>query len=409
VRLLLIHPGFPYRGKDLFPIGLGYLAAVAGDLAEIRVVDEADQRFTTGALDDFRPDVVGITATTPSFPRAAEIIGTIKARSPDTRIIAGGTHVTFLPEEALDAGADVVVRGEGEKVFRELLQGRELKDVAGVSYPRDGRVVHNPDCPLIQDLDSIPFPAHEHFPLKRYRIMSVVTSRGCPYSCAYCCATRFWGNRVRYRSPGNVLEELRKIQDLGFRLVKFQDSTFTSDRARAREICQGMKSEGLDFNWSCETRADHLTDDLLATMAGTGCILLCMGVDSGSQTILDNIGRRMRVESIINAFELARKHGIRTRAYVTFGMPGETETSVRATLKLLERIRPDQTLLSLATSYPGTELWDGPFVDVPTQWVKSFGGHGDGGSLFLSETLDRREYKRLADLLRDGIRRLQSC
>jgi hypothetical protein len=90
-------------------------------------------------------------------------------------------------------------------------------------------------------------------------------------------------------------------------------------------------------------------------------------------------------------------------------MPGETETSVRATLKLLERIRPDQTLLSLATSYPGTELWDGPFVDVPTQWVKSFGGHGDGGSLLLSETLDRREYKRLADLLRDGIRRLQSC
>ncbi|NOZ76761.1 MAG: radical SAM protein [Euryarchaeota archaeon] len=407
MRLLLVHPGFPYKGKDLFPLGLGYLAGSCEDLAEIRVVDEAAGRFSPRILEEFSPDVVGITATTPSFPRAVEIIREVRSLSPGTRIIVGGTHASFLPGEALSAGAHAVVRGEGEETLRDILGGIDLAEIPGVSYMRDGRVCHNPDRPPIADLDSIPFPAHRYFPLEKYRIMSVVTSRGCPYSCSYCSAARFWGNRVRYRSPENVIEELKAVQELGFKLVKFQDSTFTSSRHRAMAICEAMVSEGLDLRWSCETRADHLTDDLVEAMAGAGCILLCIGVDSGSQAVLDNIGRRMKPEAIVRAFELARKHGIRTRAYVTFGMPGETRTTVGETLALLERIRPDQTLLSLATQYPGTELWGGPSVKAPPQWVRSFGGHGDGSPLYLSDTLDRSEYMELAEALRDGIKDMQ--
>jgi radical SAM superfamily enzyme YgiQ (UPF0313 family) len=405
MRLLLVHPAFPYRGKDLFPIGLGYLAAVARDYAEISVIDDNVEAFEEDKVASFSPDIVGITSTTPSFPRALEIARRIKSLDIDAKIVMGGTHVTFRPEEALDAGIDIVVRGEGEKTFLELLRGTPLPEIKGISY-YDGRTRHNPDRELIENLDSIPFPAHEFFPLHKYKIMSIVTSRGCPYSCSYCSATRFWRQRVRFRSPDNVVEELERIVGLGYRLVRFMDSTFTLDKQRAIEICRKIVDRGLDISWSCETRADHLTDDLLKALSSAGCNLICLGVDSGSQVVLNKNNRQMKVSTIRKAFEKAREYGIRTRAYVTFGLPGETPQSVWETIRLLEDLRPDQILLSLATAYPGTELWNGRFIDVHPSWISKFHGHGPGGKLYLSESLSRKDYTKLADQMYKEVKRI---
>lgn len=407
MRLLLIHPKFPYRGKDLFPIGLGYLASVARNKAEVSIFDENVEAFDAEKIRKINPDVVGITATTPSFARAVEIAKRIK-ETVKTRVMMGGTHVTFAPEEALKAGVDVVIRGEGEATLAELLESSNLEKIKGISYVEDGEIIHNPDRELIKNLDEIPFPAREYFPLKNYRIMSLITSRGCPYNCSYCASTRFWRHRVRFRSPENVIEELKQISELGFKLVRFMDSTFTLDQRRAVKICKLIKESNIDIKWSCETRADFISDALLEALSSSGCNLICLGIDSGSQEVLDKCKRSIDVATMKKAFEKIRKYRIATRAYVTFGFPGETEKTVRETIRFLEEVTPEQTLLSLATAYPGTELWSGRAVEVHPNWIAKFHGHGVGGRLYFPEGMTRKEYTKLAEEMWKAVKKINS-
>ncbi len=404
MRVLYIHPKFPYRGKDLFPIGLGYLAGISKDRADIMVIDENVESFSIAKITDFRPDIIGITATTPSFQRALEITGKLK-KSSNATVVMGGVHATFNPEEALLGGADIVVRGEGEKTFSELIDLKDLEKIDGISYRENGRFVHNPDRALIKDLDDIPFPAHDYFRIENYKIMSIISARGCPYSCAYCSATRFWKNQVRYRSTKNVLEELKRIAEMGFNLVRFMDSTFTLDKKRVLEICDMIKDEDLDIKWSCETRADHLDDEILRAMSTSGCNLICMGIDSASQEILERCDRKVDVAVMEAAFEKARKYKIPVRAYITFGLPGETERSVKQTIKFLYKVRPRQILMSLATAYPGTDLSGGRYIKMHPNWVAKFHGHGPGGNLYLPEGMTRKEYIRLADYMLKEIKK----
>ena len=407
MRLLLIHPHFPYLGKDLFPIGLGYLAASIDDIAEVEVIDEGVEKVTPEKLREFSPEFVGITATTPSFARAREIISLVRRILPEATVIMGGTHATFRPEDALNAGASVVVRGEGEETLREILRGEDWGEIRGISYCEGGEVVHNPERGLIQNLDALPLPAWHYFPLHAYRIMSLVSARGCVYQCAYCSAAQFWHRKVRFRSPRNVVEEVEKLYSLGFRRLRFMDSTFTLDKRRALEVCSLIEELGhRDLSWSCETRADHLDEELLEALKSAGCNLICLGVDSGAQEVLNGCRRGLKVEQVRHAILAAREMGIKVRAYVTFGFPGETPHSVRATVKLLEETKPEQILLSLATAYPGTELEKGCSIEVHENWIKKFHGHGLGARLYFPDTLTRREYTKLGDYMYREIRRI---
>lgn len=407
MRLLLLHPHFPYRGKDLFPIGLGYLAGVAKEKAEVKVIDEGVEPFTAEKLMRFKPHYVGITSTTPSFSRARELISTVKEKMPGAKVISGGVHSTFRPEEALKAGADVAVRGEGEETLREVISGRELEDIEGISYRDGGEIVHNKAREPVKDLDSLPTPAWEFFPLQSYRIMSLISARGCPYACSYCSASSFWGHRVRFRSPENFMEEVKALYALGKRRLRFMDSTFTLDRERALDICSLMEEEGFEnFTYSIETRADHLDGELLKALRRSGCDLICLGVDSGSQEVLDACKRGVRVEETREGIIKAREEGLKVRAYVTFGFPGETRESVESTVSLLRRTRPEQILLSLATAYPGTELEGGRKIQIHPNWVEKFQGHGPNAELYFPRSLERRDYTRLGDYLYREVKRL---
>ncbi len=407
MRLLLVHPHHPYPGRDRFPLSLGYLAAVAEEWAgaEVLVVDEQVERLGGRVLREFEPDVVGVTCTTPAFGRVRELISFIRSRS-EALVLVGGSHPTFLPEQVVLAGADAAVRGEGELTLVEVLEGAELSEVRGLSYRAEEGVVHNPERELIANLDELPHPAWHLFPLREYRIMSLVTARGCTYSCVYCAASRFWRRRVRFRSPGSVVEEVRELYNLGFRRLRFMDSTFTLDRERALEICRRISGLGLrGLSWSCETRADHLDEEVVRALRDAGCTLVCVGVDSGSDEVLRRCRRGMRAEQVRRGLLLARRAGLKVRAYITFGFPGESEESVRCTLRLLRETMPEQVLLSLATAYPGTELEPSP--EAPHEsWVRKFPGHGAGAELYIPESLTLREYMRLGDVMYEGVREL---
>jgi|TARA_B100001971_G_C18253280_1_gene579988 radical SAM superfamily enzyme YgiQ (UPF0313 family) len=404
MKVLLIHPKFSYRGKDLFPLGLGYLAGIA-EGHNISVIDENITPFDiTKIKNDL--DIIGISSTTPSFSRAMEIVKEIKEFRCDLIIVMGGTHVTFSPEEALKGGVDIIVTGEGEYSFLEILEGKEIDKIKGLVYMNKNKIIKTLNRELIHDLDSVPFPAWNYFPINKYGIMSLITSRGCPYSCAYCSAAKFWKNQVRYRSPENVIDELNLISDLGFKLIRFMDSTFTLEKKHCLKICELIKEERLDLKWSCETRADAIDKDILKSFAKSGCNLICIGIDTGSQQILDGINRRIRASTIANAFDKIRKYGISTRAYVTFGFPGEQEKSVVETLNFLKKVNPDQILLSLATAYPGNKFWGENFVEIHPDWVSKFQGHGLGGKLYLANSLSRKDYIKLADFMWNEVRRI---
>ncbi|HIQ49626.1 MAG TPA: radical SAM protein [Nanoarchaeota archaeon] len=404
MKIALVNPKFSYKGRDKFPIGLAYIAAVAKKFGKVKIIDENVGYEALKEIEKFSPDIVGITSTTPSFPRAKEIA--MFSKNLGAKVIMGGVHVTFRPEEALSV-CDIVIRGEGEITFEEILLGKDLKDIKGISFKNGKKIIHNPEREYIENLDDLPFPAYELFPLEKYEIMSIITSRGCFYNCAYCCATRFWGLKVRFHSVERVIKEFQKIEELGFKLVKIHDSTFTLNKKRVIEICKKLIEENIDIKWSCETRADHLDREVLEIMAKAGCNFICMGIDSADKNVLIKNKRFFDLDHAKKVFSWCKELGIKTRAYVVFGLEGETEESVKKTIKYLEEIKPDQIMLSLATAYPGTELEKGKTIEMDYSWVAKFEGHGKGAKLYLPSTLTKEEYKKLADYMWSEIKKLK--
>ena len=414
MKILLINPDFKYKGGDLFPLGLGYIARIVKEKGhDISVLDFNACEISDSQLSDFllskKPDLVFITSTTPSFEDAARKMKIVKTFS-DAKIIFGGTHATFKPEDCLEQGANIIIRGEGELTIAEVLDCLEnektINDIDGISFFDNCKVIHNRERDLIENLDTIKFPLRTIFPLEKYKIMSIITSRGCSYSCSYCSASCFWKRIARFRSPENVIEELKEIISLGFDKIKFHDSTFTLDRSRTMKICDLIIKNNLKIKWSCETRAEHLDFELLKQMKKSGCVFICFGVDSGSPDILSSAKRNINLNKTIEIFRLTSELDIKRRAYIMFGLPNETRKTVKETIEFLKKIKPDEIMLSLATAYPGTELYNRKKIKLDKTWVAKFSGHGRGSELFLPDTLTVKEYVKLADEMYKEIKSL---
>jgi radical SAM superfamily enzyme YgiQ (UPF0313 family) len=419
MHVLLVNPRFSYTGKELFPLGLGYLAAIALEHgASVEVVDEnVGQALPWARLNEF--DVIGLTVTTPAFTRVRAIAARLaREKCPGALVVAGGHHPTFRPADVLDTGIDVVVRGEGETVFASILAavdaGDDPRGLPGTSFlGENGDVVGMPEPPFVEDLDAIPIPAHEFFPIDAYDPLSAITSRGCPYSCVYCGSAAFWRRKVRTRSTENVLTELDTLESLMFDRkrpqLKFQDSVFTLERRRTVDLLEGMANRQYRLRWTCETRADALDPELLGLMKTAGCKVIMLGLESGSQDVLDRAGRKMDVSRLADTCAEVRTAGIGLRASVIFGLPGETAQSVEDTLALVRQISPNVTFLNLATVYPGCILEDQARVAKhDPEWVATFGGHGTGGELVLPDGMSIQEYHAMAERLQREIHALNA-
>ncbi len=400
MRILLINPEFKgYKGPDLFPLALGYLTSFL-EGHEVKVLDLQVERKSNEEIEREieKAELIGITATTPSFERAMEIARLAKQKK--KLVVIGGVHATFRPGEALQV-CDFVVLGEGELTFSELCNalesGKDVRKVKGIAFKEGEKIVITGERPLIENLDEIPFPKYELFPMEKYKVMSITTSRGCAFNCIYCAARNFWRGKVRFRSIENVISELKLLKERYNKTnFKFHDSTFTLDMQRARELCDAI--EELNITWSCETRAELLDEDLISRMARAGCRLICFGIDSGDEEVLKLCNRQADFKAIEKAFELCRKYGIRTRAYVIFGLPGESESSCKKTIEFIERIKPSEVMLSLACAYPGTRL-KASEVEIHESWKAKFMGHGRKAPLHIPATMDVKTYMRLADFM----------
>lgn len=382
---LLVIPPFPESYSPLAaetpgysspPLGICYLASVienAGYSVAIEDMHIAKLRpeDILPIFEKYVPRVVGISASTPTYPNARRIAKFIKAASPKTPVIMGGMHASALPEEVLNDGdVDIAVRGEGELTIVDLAEHliRKEKDpstIPGISFRRsDGEIIHTTERSLIQDLDNLPLPARHLIDLDAYyQKGAMITSRGCPERCIFCSCGAFVGRTYRTRSPENVVQEIEHlISTYGIKRFDFHDDEFTMLPERAGRICKLINKRGLDIEWGCFARASRFTLELAKAMYNAGCRTIQFGVESGDQVVLDSIHKRLTLQEVEDAVVAAKKAGIPEIACgFMIGHPEDTIESIQRTMDFalhLKSIGATSLRLSVLTPYPGTDVFD---------------------------------------------------
>ncbi len=378
MKITLVNPPYPlsvHSHPPFIPLGIAYLGAVAEKAGhQVKVIDCQAEKLTYETFRDriaqTPSDVIGVTATTLLYKSAMKLITIAKEVQPQTVTMLGGSHGTFWDENALKEypSLDIVVRKEGEQTLIELLDKLEnqsdLSKVLGITY-RDGDIiVRNEDRPFIEDLDSLPFPAHHLLPLENLKhngkiLFPLVTSRGCVYWCDFCSTVRMFGRGYRMRSPKNVVDEMQMVHDkYGIDQVTFYDDAFSVDRNRVVKICEELHTRKLKISWDCGTRVDMVDRELMKTMKDAGCIAVWLGVESGSEAMLGAMNKRIKLDQTRLAYKTAQQVGLITIANVVLGFPGETEQTAKETVRFLQQLNPDDVGFYIATPYPGTPMYE---------------------------------------------------
>lgn len=344
---------------SLPPLGLAYIAsALEKEQCSVEILDMPALRMPLERLPSFLKDrdyeVYGISCNILNLKNGIQVSHLIRALKPQAKIVLGGLCSTFPPELLFQYGPDfnMVVRGEGEATMSEVCQrlrtGASLEGVKGLSYKDKEEIISNPNREYI-DINSFPFPARHLLPNKSYRlhppfgiyspVTLMETSRGCAYGCTFCTINR---KRVRERSIDHTFAEIDElINKFKIKEIYFVDPNFTVNQERIRGLCERMLENNIKVAWTCKTRVDLVSDDLLRIMSEAGCYMICFGVESGSQDILNQLNKKISVENIKSAFSSSRKYKIRTLASLLISSPGETDSTVLDSIRLVKSIKAD--------------------------------------------------------------------
>jgi radical SAM superfamily enzyme YgiQ (UPF0313 family) len=316
-----------------------------------------------------KPTAVGIQYLSPLRYVVEKTANLIRGIKPDIKIIVGSYHPTFCPEEVMqNPDIDFVIRGEGEISLLSLV--KELKKdsprwetVPGICYrDKDFQVQKNPDVDLIGNLDELPLPARDlvlNCDYDSYRLHSISTARGCPYTCSFCADRRLWNGKVRRRSVDNVVKELRLLKDTyKINYVDIVDGTFTFDRKYLQAFCNTMIDQKLNVAWRCTARYDNLDEDVLQLMKRANCSGLYLGFESGSDRTLQAIDKKMTVEQNLRVSKMVYDSGLLSATSILLGLPDESEEDIVKTLKIMKKIKTDILDVNSYIPLPGTPLYD---------------------------------------------------
>ncbi len=372
--LLAYRSGLPHRSDpyiSIVPTGLCYLHAClreAGYDSMLANFSAWPDSRTRKELLAFKPDLIGISQWTHNRHTSLDLARLCRAILPGSTIVMGGGHATFCYEDILSEGSpvDVVVRGEAETTLLELAArltaGTGWESVAGLAFRRNGTIYVTSPRKNITDLDHLPLPARY---LDRSKGLDlelqsefIVTTRGCPSSCFFCSSPDFWGQKVRFRSPAAIVDEILYIrQKFGVIYFSIRDDTFTADRKRVLEFCSLLQQQEVNILWNCQSRVTAIDEELVIEMKRAGCECIQLGVESGSPRILRQLGKNIAPAQIEYACELIREIGINLSIYLISDVPGETCDDIRQTVELVRHIHPDDGYVSPLAYYPGTQLY----------------------------------------------------
>jgi radical SAM superfamily enzyme YgiQ (UPF0313 family) len=390
MKIVLINPNSTIVDKNwayrrfcapIAPMGIGYIAAVLEREGHtVRVFDQfAAKSPDTDVLAFIReenPSLIGIAALTTVVPDIKRLVSRIRAVKKNAVIVLGHIHATCFPEDVLREGiADIVVKGEGEMTMAELCRrlgnGKHLEDVPGISFRRNGDIIHNPVRPLLADLDSLPFPAWHLFDPDQYtegplvasrktRLFPVLASRGCAYRCYYCSQDKVY-EKVRFRDLRNVVDEMEHFfRRLNVRFFGVSDAYFPWDEESGMEFCDLLQRRGLHkkIRWCTETRVDKVSPRLLRAMKKAGAHLIMYGIEVGNETILRFLKKGTTLDQARAAIRETRKAGILSQGLFIIGLPGETEKTCRQTVDFAKELDCDLVKFNLAVPYPGSRFFE---------------------------------------------------
>jgi len=378
MHFLLLLP--PLANKAMTPsppVGLAYLAAVLKSKSiQVSTItpssDNLELEQTVQNIIDKKPDVLAITVSTPAFNNTVTIAKRVKKSLYDVKIISGGPHATLFPADMIHNGIDIVVRGEGEQTIADLIRYFEGKtniaSIDGISYKHNGQIVNNKQRALIKDLDNIPFPAWEFFPIKKYESLfkkskislPVLTSRGCPGRCTFCYKGIF-GSRLRVRSPENVLKEVVYLKD-SFQIEEFSiiDDCFTIIPRRTIEFCNLMLKNEIRIPWTLPAgiRVDTASEELFRKLKEAGCYRVGFGIETGNADIMKSIKKGITLEQAQNAVALSKKFGIECTGNFMIGNLNESLKTVNDSIQFAIELDPDYAQFTRAIPFPGSEMYD---------------------------------------------------
>lgn len=394
MRILMLNPPFMGKfsreqrspavtksGTFYYPMWLAYATGVLErEGFEVRLVDAPAKDLRAEEMREFiqsfSPSLVVVDTSTPSIYNDVKVAEDIKGIVPDSVVVLVGPHVSATPSETLSLSdnVDVVCRGEYDYAVRDIARamerGRGFNHITGISYRRGGEIVHNGGRAWVDNLDELPWVSRtykKHLDYTKYfyahskcPIVTILGGRGCPHQCVYCVYPQaFSGRKVRFRAVGDICDELQFIlkEFPSVREIMFEDDTLTVNKKRCREFSEEILKRDLKLSWSANSRAD-VDLETLELMKRAGCRLLCVGIESGVQEILDRMKKRLKVETI-RAFTLdAKRAGILVHGCFLAGTPGETKETLEATLRFAKELNPDTAQFFPLMVYPGTEAYE---------------------------------------------------
>ena len=353
------------------PMGLLYIASVL--LEQGFSVDIYDANFLRSTPEDTakaaeKYDIVGISIMSQGHSFAEKFVSLLP---PNILKVCGGPHPSGFAEELLDAGFNVVVRGEGEWTMGEICQGRSFPEIKGISYRNNGHILHNPSRPPF-DPNKLPLPAR-HLIYKngtelpyasagtvRFPWAPLLTSRGCPYTCYY-CSKKVFGKRFTPRSPENVVMEIEElVNKYKVRELDILDDIFNFDPDRAVRICQLIAENGWDISLRFPNglKPDRMTKDLAYWLKRAGCTYAAFGIESGNDEILKSIPKRTNKEAMRQGILLTKEAGIEVAGLFILGLLDDTEATMQDSIDFAKELGLDIAYFSIATPYPGTRMYD---------------------------------------------------
>ena len=346
----------------------GYEVVYVDSIAEDLGIGGTVERLRTE-----RPDMVVVATSTPTIHTDLLMTRLAKEKVGATTVLVD-THVTVFHQELVaEPFVDLAVRGEFEvavpDVADALNSGADLASVSGVTWKRSGEVVVNPDRTLLKDLDSLPWPDRDLVPGDQYIVglrtqdpcFMVMASRGCPFRCTFCLwVPVLFNNKVRFRKVEDVVDEIVYLQKrYGAREVFFHDDTVNVTVRRVEEICEEILRRGVKIGWIANFRGDQTTPELFQLMKKAGCTKILLGVESGSQKLLDEtIDKEITLKEVEDTIRWAKAAKIRVHCTYSLGAPGETRETLRETLEFIKKTEPDDIQVSLMTPIPGTPFYE---------------------------------------------------
>ncbi len=362
------------------PLGLLYVATkLKKEGFYVKILDlsfSRKMRYFKQALSAENPDVVGFTCMSTAYPIVKKLSAYIKNKNKNITVVAGGPHPTLFPEEVLkNNNIDIVVIGEGEESFSEVLQSMSnykmsLAGIKGIGF-REGDKVIISNQAVRPDFNNLEFPDRSFVFYADYKkrmakcqmfghqTLNIIASRGCAFNCSFCqpVIRKIFGSDVRLRKPENIVDEIEEMVSIyGISGVWFSDDNFTYNKEWVHNICDEILNRKVKVFWSCNSRVDTIDEDLIGRMSEANCIQVRYGLESGSQLILDKSRKGINIEQIEKAFYLTAKYRINTWAYTMLGGPYETKETFQETRKLLKKLKPAHIQLTYTTPLPGTDL-----------------------------------------------------